>query len=58
MAATTPRCGWVELPKCQKRCWFAHLPAPEDFRNYVAIMDDFGVDLEMRGHKLQHLMIW
>ena len=58
MAATTLTCGWVDLPKCKKRCWFAHLPAPEAFRNYVAIMDDFGVDLEMRGHKFQHLMIW
>jgi hypothetical protein len=26
MAATTPTCGWVDLPKCNKRCWFAHLP--------------------------------
>ena len=58
MATTTPTCGWVDLPKCKKRCWFAHLPAPEEFRNYVAIMDDFGVDLEMRGHKFQHIMIW
>ena len=58
MATTTPACGWVDLPKCKKRCWFAHLPAPESFRNYVAIMDDFGADLEKRGHKFQHLMIW
>jgi len=28
MAATTPRCGWVDLPKHHKRCWFAHLLAP------------------------------
>ena len=58
MAATTLTCGWVDLQKCKRRCWFAHLPAPEAFRNYVAIIDDFGVDLERRGHKFQHLMIW
>ncbi|KAF9647608.1 hypothetical protein BDM02DRAFT_3261600 [Thelephora ganbajun] len=58
MAAMTLRCGWVDLPKSQKRCWFARLPAPEHFRNYVAIMDDFGVDLELSGHRFQHLMMW
>ena len=58
MAAMTPTCGWVVLPKCQKRCWFAHLPAPEEFQNYITIMDAFGLDLEMRGHKFQHLMMW
>ncbi|KAF9780553.1 hypothetical protein BJ322DRAFT_1083725 [Thelephora terrestris] len=56
--ASTRTCGWVDLPKCGKRCWFAHLPEPESLRNYVAIMDDFGVDLEMRGHKFQHIMLW
>ena len=58
MAAATLTCGWVDLPKCKRRCWFAHLPAPEAFQNYVAIMDDFGLDLERRGHKFKHLMIW
>lgn len=52
------QCGWVDLPKCQKRCWFAHLPPTEELQNYITIMDDFGVNLEQAGHTFQHLMMW
>ena len=53
-----PECGWVDLPKCRKRCWFAQLPPAEELQNYITIMDDFGVDLEQTGHIFQHLMMW
>ncbi|KAF9647008.1 hypothetical protein BDM02DRAFT_3130024 [Thelephora ganbajun] len=55
---TLTRCGWVDLPKCRKRCWFAQLPPAEELPNYITIMDDFGVSLEQTGHTFQHLMMW
>jgi hypothetical protein len=51
-------CGWVDLPKCRKRCWFAQLPPAEELQNYITIMDDFGVNLEQTGQTFQHLMMW
>ena len=52
------KCGWVDLPKCRKRCWFAQLPPPEELYNYIAIMDDFGVNLEQTEYTFEHVMMW
>lgn len=53
-----PNCGWVDLPKCRKRCWFAQLPRAEELPNYISIMDDFGVNLEQTGQDFEHIMMW
>jgi len=59
MATTTPSCGWVMLSKCNKKCWFADTPPPDDLVNYIDILDDFGASLA--GNPLfssvPHLMV-
>ena len=59
MATTTPSCGWVMLSKCNKKCWFADTPRPDELMNYIDILDDFGASLA--GNPLfssvPHLMV-
>lgn len=60
MATATPRCGWVTLSKCNKKCWFADIPPPDHLVNYIEILGDFGASLA--GNPLfssvPHLMVW
>ena len=46
--------GWVRLPS-GKRCYFTHIPKDKILRNYICIMDAFGMHV---GDECQEILVW